>query len=466
MIIGKGGFIMANFIDLSTSEMSLNELDFYSVLLLAQKRLTEKNAELFNEEKDNEDERIVEIKKEKIRNAISKFVYDGKFKVIGMPNSSDIIQRLYDEMVNFSVLTPYVEDKNNEYEEININAWNDVEVRCSDGRVLKVPHFYNIEHAKNVLKRLVTVAGAQIDNAMPMAEGNLRNNVRLVALESPIVDDDVGVAASIRLLKPQFANRKFFIENGTVSEEEMKFLETAVRSGVSMVFVGETGSGKTTLMNYLLSTIPNNRRVVSIEHNARELSLVKKDKNGNILNNVVHMKTRPNPNPQLNISQEDLVSKALRLDPNNICVGEMRDSEAYAAQEASLTGHTVVTSLHARGISATHFRIAMLAIKKYPIDIKIALMQAAMAFPVIVYLSKLEDNSRRVMEIAECNLLEDNNDMYRVYSTLYKYDIKNTEKINGKIFMDGEHIKEAKISDDMRKTMMLHGASTTEIDAF
>lgn len=454
---------MADFIDLNMSQ-SVNELDFYSVLTIAQKQLSEKNSDLFREIAD-ESENMHKVRNDKIKNAIAQFVANNRFRVKGITSDYKLIDMIYDEMVNYSVLTPYIEDKNNEYEEININAWNDVEIRCSNGDVMKGPHFCNIEHARNVVKRLVTVAGTQIDNAMPMAEGNLRNNVRLVVLESPIVDDDVGVAASIRLLKPQFSSREFFIEKGTVSPEEMNFLELAIRSGVSMVFVGETGCGKTTLMNYLLSTIPDKRRVVSIEHNARELSLVKRDDKGNIINNVVHMKTRPHQNPELDISQEDLVSKALRLDPNNICIGEMRDTEAYAAQEASLTGHTVVTSLHARGVSATHFRIAMLAIKKYPIDMKIALMQAAMAFPVIVYLSKLDDNSRKVMEIAECQLLEDDNEMYRIYQTLYKYDITNTEKKDGKIVITGSHIKESQISDDIRKTMMLHGATVNEIDA-
>ena len=468
---------MPNIVNLNVSEISVGNFDFYSLLCLTQEHLSSKNSALFNDKNDGNtsegtetaerrraNEKEKEIKKQKIRNAISNFVNNGKYKVDGM-QTGEIIDRLYDEMVNFSILTPYIEDKEGQYEEININAWNDVEVRCSNGEVKKVEHFYNIEHAKNVVKRLVTVAGSQIDNAMPMAEGNLRNNVRLVVLESPIVDEDVGVAASIRLLRPSFFSREFFIKTGAVSEEEMYFLELAVRSGVSMVFVGETGSGKTTLMNYLLSTIPNDRRIVSIEHNARELSLVKRNSDGKIVNNVVHMKTRPHSTSEWNISQEDLVSKALRLDPHNICVGEMRDSEAYAAQEASLTGHTVITSLHAKGVSATHFRIAMLAIKKYPIDIKIALTQAAMAFPIIVYLSKLDDNSRKVMEIAECSLLEENNDMHRFYDTLYKYEIDETIKKDGHVTIIGKHTKDRKISDDLRHTMMLHGASLAELSA-
>lgn len=457
---------MADFKNLNYEDTKAEKFDYYSVLLLCQKQLASKNSELFKDERDEQSE-ARSARLEKVRNAITKLVLDGRFVVEGISDTKVLIQKLYNDLVAFSVLTDYINDVNGEYEEINVNSWDDVEVRCCNGEVKKIEHFCNIEHARNTINRLATVAGSQVDEAMPMAEGNLRNNVRLVVLEDPIVDEDVGVAASIRLLRPQFFNRNFFIESGTCSEEELRFLELAIKSGVSMVFVGETGSGKTTLMNYLLSTIPNNKRIVSIEHNARELSLVRRDESGNVTNNVVHTKTRPHENPQLNISQEDLVSKALRFDPNVICIGEMRDSEAYAAQEASLTGHTVVTSLHARGISATHSRIAMLAIKKYPIDIKVALMQAAMAFPVIVYISKLDDNSRKVMNISECNLIEDDatGESIRLYSCLYQYKIHDTKKEGNVVRIDGEHVKESKISDEIRQTMMLHGATVNEIDS-
>ena len=456
---------MAEFNNIKLNEKNAGEFDYYSVLLLCQKELTSRNSELF---KDEEEDRIDvrRARREKINNAITKFVKDSHFSVTDVPDEKQLIHRLFNDLVDFSILTDYINDENEQYEEINVNAWDDVEVRCCNGEVKKIEHFCNIEHAKNVINRLVSVTGSQLDQAMPMAEGNLRNNVRLVVLEDPILDENIGVAASVRLLRPQFFGRQFFIDSGTCSEEEMQFLELAIRSGVSMVFVGETGSGKTTLMNYLLSTLPDNKRIVSIEHNARELSLIRKDENGNTVNNVVHTKTRPHEDTKLNISQEDLVSKALRLDPNVICVGEMRDSEAYAAQEASLTGHTVVTSLHARGISATHTRIAMLAIKKYPINITVALMQAAMAFPVIVYLSKLDDNSRKIVDISECTILEDSatGEMLRVYSELYKFNIRNVSKSNDTIVIDGSHEKVGRMSDSLRETMILHGATVHEVD--
>ena len=126
---------------------------------------------------------------------------------------------------------------------------------------------------------------------------------------------------------------------------------------------------------------------------------------------------------------------------------------AYAAQEASLTGHTVVSSIHADGVEATHYRIAMLALKRYQVDISVALL-AAMAFPLVVYLSKLEDNSRKVMEISECVILEDKGESVRLYNKLFEYKIVSNKIINGKYVIEGEHVKSPYISDKMLKTMI------------
>lgn len=442
---------------------SNNEISYWNALNLVQSHITTTAPNLFDGDVATESLAVQKQKKDKLRNMLSRFISSNNIRVEGYTKDKTdtlrLIEDLYNDMAEYSILTDYIRDLENNIEEINVNAWNDIQVIYSDGTVKKVRHFCNQEHAENTMKRIANAAGALIDEAMPMAEASISNNTRIVVLNEPIVDEDVGVACSIRLLKPQFSSRDFFIQNGTVTDEEMTFLELAIRTGVSMVFVGATSSGKTTLMNYLLSTIPDSKRIVTIEHNARELSLVKKDKDGNIINNVVHTQTRPHEKKDLDISQEDLVVKALRLDPSVICVGEMRDSEAYAAQEASLTGHTVVTSLHADGVSRTHYRIAMLALKKYEMDINVELIQAAMAFPVIVYLSKLEDNSRHVMQISECVIKEENHTMEREYHTLYECVVKKNTVVDGKTKIETEHRKGDLISGDLWKTMMINGAS-------
>ena len=133
------------------------------------------------------------------------------------------------------------------------------------------------------------------------------------------------MAVSIRMLHPARVDRENLLRTESITDEMLSFLEMCLRYGVSFVVAGRTSSGKTTLLNSLLGSIPDNKRIYSIESGARELSLVKRDANGKVINNVVHTLSRPSDNEQYSISQEDLVMAALRFDPDVICVGEMRD---------------------------------------------------------------------------------------------------------------------------------------------
>lgn len=95
------------------------------------------------------------------------------------------------------------------------------------------------------------------------------------------------------------------------TEEIVEFLEMCIRYGVSLVVAGRTSSGKTTLLNALLTSIPDEKRIYTIESGARVLSLVKRNRFSEIQNNVVHTLSRPSENNAFNISQEHLVVAAL-----------------------------------------------------------------------------------------------------------------------------------------------------------
>ena len=84
---------------------------------------------------------------------------------------------------------------------------------------------------------------------------------------------------------------------------------------------------------------------------------------------MVHTLSRPSENEAYNISQEDLVVAALRFDPDIVVIGEVRDAEASAAVEASLTGHTVVTTVHSGPAGAAHGRISLLCQRRFQLGI-------------------------------------------------------------------------------------------------
>ena len=402
-----------------------------------------------------------ENKREDLRYYIEKFVMDHGYIVDGFTDEQ-LVDRLFSEMVEYSVLTPYL--GNPDLEEININSWDDVTLTWSDGRMEKLKeHFHSPSHAVDIVKRLLHHSGMIIDNATPMAQGHLPNNSRITAIKTPVVDECCGVSVSIRLLHPQRVDRKCIIESGMATEEMMEFLEMCIRYGVSSLVAGRTNSGKTTLVGALLASIPDDKRIYSIESGARELFLVKKKPNGEILNNVVHTLSRPNENAAYNISQEDLVVAALRFDPDLIVVGEIRDAEANATVEASLTGHTVVTTVHSGPAEAAHGRISLLCQRRFQLGMEVSLAQARQAFPIVAFCHKCEDNNRRVMDISECSVTPDGVARYRC---LYRYHITGNTCENGQYKITGQFRKMGVPSADLQTLLIRNGVPYQTLERF
>ena len=299
-------------------------------------------------------------------------------------------------------------------------------------------HFRSPQHAIDIVKRLLHHSGMIIDNATPIAQGHLPGNTRITAIKTPVVDEDVGIAVSIRLLHPQRVDRSHIIESGMATEEMIAFLEMCIRYGVSVVIAGRTSSGKTTLMNALLGSIPDDKRIYTIESGARELYLVKKNRFGETQNNVVHTLSRPSDSASYNITQENLVVAALRFDPDVVVVGEIRDAEANSAVEASLTGHTVVTTVHSGPAESAHGRISLLCQRRFQLGMEVSLSQSRQAFPIVVFAHKCEDNTRKIMDISECEVTPDGKAFYHC---LYRYHIRENKYDGNQFVISGEFEK-------------------------
>ena len=427
------------------------QIDFVTLLSMVQEHISSKYAATLTDT----------TKLSQLKSYIEKYLRDTAYSVEGMTDEK-LCDKIYSEMAEYSILTPFLGRDN--VEEININAWNDIAITYTNGKIEKVKeHFYSPTHATDIVKRLLHHSGMIIDNASPMSQGHLPNNTRITALKAPVVDDEIGVSVSIRLLHPSRVNRTQIIKSGNATEKMIDFLCTCMRYGVSVVVAGATSSGKTTLLNALLTTIPDGKRVFTIESGSRELALVRKDKKGNVVNNVVHTLSRPSDNEAYDITQEDLVVASLRFNPDIVCVGEMRDVECYSAVEASLTGHTVVSTVHASAADAAHMRIALLCQKRFPIDFKTSLMQAGQAFPIVVYTHKLENNERKIMDITECEILPNGE---RAYHTLFRFNITKNVIEKGKNITEGHFEQPEIMSDSLKKKLMQFGVPQDVLSSF
>ncbi len=425
-------------------------IEYTEALARVQEFMSEKYSELITGNSEDN--------KEHIKRYILKFIQDEKIAVIDM-TTEEVVDHIYNEMAEFGFLTKYIFGKG--IEEIDINSWRDIEVQYSDGRTVKLDEkFESPEHAINVIRRMLHVSGMVLDNAQPVVLGHLSKNIRIAAIKTPIVDEDVGIVASIRIVNPQSMKKEDFTKSGTATDEMLDFLSTVIRYGVSVCVAGATSSGKTTMLGWLLTTIPDNKRVYTIENGSRELDLVKTDENGKVINSVIHTITRESDNEKLTIDQTALLDIALRVNPDIAVVGEMRGAESNAAQEMARTGIAVLTTIHANAANATYRRMVSLCKRAVDMSDDTLMQYVTEAYPIIVFCKQLENRQRRLMEIMECEILEDGT---RKYRTLYQYVIKENKYEDGKFIIEGCHEKQNGISNSLAKRLLENGMTVSEI---
>ena len=396
--------------------------------------------------------------KAQVKRYIGKYLMDYRIAVKGMTDQQ-LVDALYTEMAEFSFLTKYIFGTG--IEEIDVNAWNDIEVQYSNGNTVKLDeHFDSPEHAVNVIRRMLHVSGMVLDNASPAILGHLSKNIRIAVLKTPLVDDDVGVCASIRIVNPQNLKKEDFVKEGTATGEMLDFLSECLRYGISVCVAGATSSGKTTVAGWLLTTVPDTKRIFTIENGSRELALVRK-KDGKVVNSVIHTLTRSSENEKQDIDQDMLLDMALRFNPEIICVGEMRSAEAYSAQEAARTGHTVLTTIHSNSCEATYRRMVTLCKRKYDMADDTLMDLVTEAFPIVVFTKQLENKQRKMMEIMECEILPDGT---RNFRTLFRFRITKNRVEGDKFIINGHHEQVSRISDSLQKRFLENGMPQEILD--
>ncbi len=426
-------------------------LQFPALLDQIQRYMSEKYRELTS----NVDEKS----KTQYKSYIQQYLTEKECGVDGY-SFDELVDKLYDEMASFSFLSKYIDMRIPNVEEVNINACDDVEVHFGDGRVEPADgEFYSPLHATNVVKRILSKSGIILDGAHPCVRGHLNKNIRVTVNGPGVIDDDVGIQASIRFVNPQHLGREDFLKKGLTTEEMLDFLVTLYRHGVSMCLAGPTGAGKTTLMSYILSAVATNKknRLFTIEVGNREFDLVLRNALGKVINSVMSTVTKESNDQKQVVTPQILLEQALTFHPKYICMAEMKGSEAFETVEAALTGHADLSTVHADSCEDIYDRILTLCVQKSTNLSENKLMDLIIkAFPIVFYVDTMEDGVRRIVEIAEGESLS--NGKYRVH-TLYRYHVlKNTKnKITGKTEIKGTFEMVNSISEKLQAKLARKG---------
>jgi pilus assembly protein CpaF len=398
--------------------------------------------------------------KEKLKNLIVRYLNQNKMSVFECDSISDLADRIYEDMAGFGILSKYITDP--DVEEINVNAWNGIEVIYPDRVELIDKTFINPDDCMDKLKKMVWLGGSIVDGSTPIVDSFIGDGIRISSIIPPCVDKHTGGVASIRKQKKNVITREIMIEYGSAIEEELDFLSLCVNNGVSLAIAGSTGSGKTTDLSYLIGCLNSKKRIYTIE-DTRELYIAKINEKGIMENRVVQTVTRNGVNP---ITMDDLLKKSLRFDPNVIIPAEMRGEEAITAIEAGRTGHTIISTLHANSAVDAYNRILSMCVSTGIRLSENKLLEFILeAVPLILFKRQLPDGRRVYDEIFE-GLRVENGKV--VGKTLYKYEIEdNVYDDNGNIIeVIGKHCRKNSMSDALLSRLKYGGASNEMLEAF
>jgi pilus assembly protein CpaF len=302
-----------------------------------------------------------------------------------------VAQEVADEILGHGPLEPLLRDPN--VTEIMVNGPEHVYAERA-GRIYPVDAAFSSEtHLRRTIDKIVGRVGRRIDEASPMVDARLPDGSRVNAVIAPIALD--GSMLTIRKFATDPFGADDLVSFGTMSRAVRDLLDACVRGRLNILISGGTGSGKTTTLNVLSGFIPHDERIVTIE-DAAELQL-KQD-------HVLRMEARPsNIEGRGEVTIRDLVRNALRMRPDRIVVGEVRDGAALDMLQAMNTGHDgSITTVHANSPRDSLARLeTMTLMAGVDLPMRAIREQVSSAIDLIVHQARLKDGSRRIVSVSE-----------------------------------------------------------------
>ncbi len=298
---------------------------------------------------------------------------------------------LFNSLRRLDALTEYLEDES--ISEIMVNGYQNIFLERG-GRLERAGRvFESEEKLMSVIQQIVAGCNRRINDADPIVDARLGDGSRVNIVMQPV--SLTGPVVTVRRFPDKPFDMEKLIALGAIDRPAAHILELLVRAGYNMFISGGTGSGKTTFLNALSGFIPKDERVITIEDSA-ELQL-------RGIENLVRLEARPaNVEGNHAIHIRDLIKTSLRMRPDRIIVGEVRDQAAIDMLAAMNTGHDGSLSTgHANSCEDMLKRLETMVLMGMDIPLTAVKQQIASAVDIIIHLTRMRDKSRRVSKICE-----------------------------------------------------------------
>lgn len=294
---------------------------------------------------------------------------------------------VFDAVAGFGALQPFLDDPG--IEEIWLNAPNEIYVaRNGESELTSVS--LTDQQVRDLVERMLKSSGRRLDMSSPFVDASLPDGSRL-----HVVIPDVTRrhwAINIRKFVVKASRLEHLVELGTLTPQAARFLGAAVASGLNILVSGATQAGKTTMLNCLAASIGTRERVITVEE-IFELQLPLRD--------VVGLQCRqPNLEGQGEIPLRRLVKEALRMRPDRLVVGEVREAESLDMLIALNSGLPGMCTVHANSAHDAVTKICTLPLLAGEnISSAFVVPTVASCIDLVVHCSRHANGRRQVTEI-------------------------------------------------------------------
>lgn len=321
---------------------------------------------------------------------------DGEEHYIRLEEKRRLRHRIFNSIRKMDVLQDILEDV--DVTEIMVNGPDHIFIEKNGVLQETEVHFDHQGRLEDIAQQIASSGNRIVNESNPILDARLADGSRVNIVLPPIAIE--GPVITIRKFPKEAMTMKNLLEMGAITEEARDFLKKLVEAKYNIFISGGTGAGKTTFLNILSNFIPHHERVITIEDSA-ELQIQN-------VKNLVRLEARnANVEGKNAVTIRDLVKSALRMRPDRIIVGEIRDSAAIDLLSAMNTGHDGSLSTgHANSPSDMLNRLETLVLMGLDIPLEAVRRQIASGLDIIVHLGRLRDKSRKVIEISEVGEVE------------------------------------------------------------
>lgn len=321
----------------------------------------------------------------------------GQKRYLTVEEKQELIQNIFNSLRKLDVLQELLEEET--ITEIMVNGADHIFVE-KDGRLQQYPRaFSSRRKLEDVIQQIVSRMNRMVNEANPIVDVRLEDGSRVNVVLPPVAIN--GPAVTIRKFPEHPITMDKLISMGSIPKNAAVFLRQLVQAGYNIFISGGTGSGKTTFLNALSQYIPSDERIITIEDSA-ELQIQG-------ISNLVTLEARgANLEGRHAVTIRDLIISALRMRPDRIILGEVRDAAACELLSAMNTGHDGSLSTgHANSPQDMLSRLETLVLTGMNIPIEAVRTQIASAIDIVIQLGRMRDKSRRVLMITEVLGIQD-----------------------------------------------------------